>query len=215
MNAINQLPTKKELEQSMRMVDQSTTTESSVIEEDTLRYFIDGVMNREQSALSALYDATLPKIYGLALKVTRRHDLAEEVVEDTYWQVWQEADKFDMSRGVVIAWMMVICRSRALDLLRRQSNHLTLHEGWSQEEDTAPSPVEQMIALERESALHCAMKQLNNVQQQIVALAFFKDMSHQEIANHMHMALGTVKSHIKRAQYVLRVALQRESIANE
>lgn len=216
MNAINQLPTTKELEQSMRMVNQSTATESSEIEEDALRYLIEGVMNREQSALSALYDTTLPKIYGLALKVTRRHDLAEEVVEDTYWQVWQEADKFDKSRGVVIAWMMVICRSRALDLLRRQSNHLALNESWNQgEEDTTPSPVEQMIALERESALHCAMKQLNKVQQQILALAFFKDMSHQEIANHMHMALGTVKSHIKRAQNVLRVALQSESIANE
>ena len=200
----------------MRMVNQSMATEKSVIEEDALRYLIDGVINREQNALSALYDATLPKVYGLALKVTRRHDLAEEVVEDTYWQIWQEANKFDMTRGVVIAWMMVICRSRALDLLRRQTPHTTLNENWSDyAEDVAPSPVEQMIALERGSALHRAIRQLNKVQQQIVALAFFKDMSHQEIANHMHMALGTVKSHIKRAQQILRVALQNESITNE
>ena len=216
MNTIDDLTTIKELEKSIRMVNQSTKTESLVIAEDALRYFIDGVVNREQSALSALYDATLHKVYGLALKVTRRHDLAEEVVEDTYWQIWQEADKFDTSRGVVIAWMMVICRSRALDLLRRQPHHIPLNEsGGDYEEEATPSPVEQMITLERESALHGAMKQLSKVQQQMIALAFFKDMSHQEIANHMHMALGTVKSHIKRAQVLLRIALQNEGVINE
>jgi RNA polymerase sigma-70 factor (ECF subfamily) len=216
MNTIDDLTTKKELEKSIRMVNQSTTTESLVIAEDALRYFMDGVVNREASALSALYDATLHKIYGLALKVTRRHDLAEEVVEDTYWQIWQEADKFDTNRGVVIAWMMVICRSRALDLLRRQPHHIPLDESVGDyEEEATPSPVEQMITLERESALHGAMKQLSKVQQQMIALAFFKDMSHQEIANHMHMALGTVKSHIKRAQVLLRIALQNEGVINE
>jgi RNA polymerase sigma-70 factor (ECF subfamily) len=216
MNAINQLPIIKELEKSMRMVNQSRSALSPVIAEDTLRYFIDGVINREQSALSSLYDATMHKIYGLALKVTRRHDLAEEAVEDTYWQVWQEAHKFDTSRGVVIAWMMVICRSRALDLLRQQPNHITFDEGCNEYvEESTPSPVDQMIALESGTALHEAINQLSKVQQQMIALAFFKDMSHQEIASHMHMALGTVKSHIKRAQVVLRIALQNESILNE
>ena len=172
---------------------------------------VQGLLTRDEQSLAELYDCTLAKVYGLALKITRRHDLAEEVVEDTYMQAWQEIAKFDYNRGPVIAWLMVICRSRAIDALRRldvaESNaepeHLDIELG------KEGSPLDILMLLERESAIQLGMAQLNALQRQLLALAFFKGFTHDEIAQQMQMPLGTVKSTIKRAQDKLKVALSK------
>ena len=172
---------------------------------------VQGLVARDEQSLAELYDCTLAKVYGLALKITRRHDLAEEVVEDTYMQAWQEIAKFDYNRGPVIAWLMVICRSRAIDALRRldvaeshaEPEHLETELG------KEASPLDILMLLERESAIQLAMTQLNALQRQLLALAFFKGYTHDEIAQQMQMPLGTVKSTIKRAQDKLKVALSK------
>lgn len=173
---------------------------------------IQGLLNRNEASLSELYDITLSKIYGLALKITRRHDLAEEVVEDTYIQAWQEITKFDHSRGPMIAWLMVICRTRAIDALRRldeaesHADPTSVSED-SEDDDKANNPLDILLVLESESDIHIAIQTLSALQRQLVALAFFKGYTHDEIALHIKMPLGTVKSNIKRAQDKLRVAL--------
>ena len=81
--------------------------ERSLLQPDQLFKIVQGMIKRDESSLSVLYECTLPKVYGLALKITRRHDLAEEVVEDTYMQAWQEAARFDSDRGPTMAWLMM------------------------------------------------------------------------------------------------------------
>ena len=172
---------------------------------------VQGLVAREEQSLAELYDCTLAKVYGLALKITCRHDLAEEVVEDTYMQAWQEIAKFDHARGPVIAWLMVICRSRAIDALRK----LDIAESHAEPENLETelgkeaSPLDILLLLERESAIQLAMAQLNALQRQLLALAFFKGFTHDEIAHQMQLPLGTVKSTIKRAQDKLKVALTK------
>src|SRR5262252_2674734 len=83
------------------------------------RDWLAAIARRDESALAAFYDATISRVYGLALRITRQPESAAEVVSDVYFQVWREADRYDTGRGNVIAWLMTICRSRALDLLRR------------------------------------------------------------------------------------------------
>lgn len=170
---------------------------------------VTGIIHRDEQCLADLYDATLAKVYGLALKITRRHDLAEEVVEDTYMQAWQEIAKFDSTRGPIIAWLMVICRSRAIDALRRldaAESHAE-PEKLSSQIDNANSPLDILLMLERESDIRQAVANLNALQRQLISLAFFKGYTHEEIANHMQMPLGTVKSSIKRAQDKLKIIL--------
>lgn len=177
----------------------------------TEQYFnmVTGMLARDEQSLVDLYDCTLAKVYGLALKITRRHDLAEEVVEDTYMQAWQEIAKFDNVRGPVIAWLMVICRSRAIDALRR----LDIAESHAEPEslnshvESANSPLDILLLLERESDIRQAMADLNAMQRQLISLAFFKGYTHEEIAKHMQLPLGTVKSNIKRAQDKLKITL--------
>jgi RNA polymerase sigma factor (sigma-70 family) len=173
---------------------------------------IEGMLERDEQSLAELYDCTLAKVYGLALKITRRHDLAEEVVEDTYMQAWQEVSKFDIARGPVMAWLMMICRSRAIDALRRldEAESHADPECLSDDIGKVSSPLDILLLLERESDIQIAMKSLNALQRQLLALAFFKGYTHEEIALQMHIPLGTVKSNIKRAQNKLKIALNKK-----
>ena len=176
---------------------------------EPLHFLIEGMLARDEQSLAQLYDATLPKVYGLALKITRRHDLAEEVAEDTYLQAWQEIAKFDDQRGPMMAWLMVICRTRAIDAIRRL-DQAELHaepESLRAIVDKANSPLDILLMLERESTIQIAMASLNVLQRQLIALAFFKGYTHEDIAQQMHIPLGTVKSHIKRAQNTLKAKL--------
>ena len=189
----------------------SSVTEKAVLPTEQYLHVITGMQARDETSLAKLYDCTLPKVYGLALKITRRHDLAEEVVEDTYMQAWQEIAKFDCARGPVMAWLMMICRSRAIDVLRRldkAESHAEPELMGSHAELTKNSPLDILLLLERESDIHTAMHNLNALQRQLIALAFFKGYTHEEIALQMHMPLGTVKSNIKRAQNKLKDELK-------
>jgi RNA polymerase sigma-70 factor (ECF subfamily) len=184
--------------------DLSTTSDMLVL--------IDRMAKRDESSLAAFYDLTLSKVYGLALKITRRHDLAEDVVVDTYWQAWHQSVRFDISRGVPMAWLMLICRTRALDALRKldeAGSHPEPSELIVESEFLCPT-LEKMLTLERDSALHVAMAKLSAIQRQLIALAFFKGYTHQEISEQINLPLGSVKSHIKRAQSSLKDALSHQ-----
>ena len=182
-------------------------TEKAVLPTEQFFSVITGMLARDETSLAELYDCTLSKVYGLALKITRRHDLAEEVVEDTYMQAWQEIAKFDSARGPVMAWLMVICRSRAIDALRRldeAESHAEPELMLNHAELVNNSPLDILLLLERETDIHLAMNSLNALQRQLIALAFFKGYTHEEIALQMQMPLGSVKSNIRRAQNKLK-----------
>ena len=182
-------------------------TEKAVLPTEQFFSVITGMLARDETSLAELYDCTLSKVYGLALKITRRHDLAEEVVEDTYMQAWQEIAKFDSARGPVMAWLMVICRSRAIDALRRldeAESHAEPELMLNHAELVNNSPLDILLLLERETDIHIAMNSLNALQRQLLALAFFKGYTHEEIALQMQMPLGSVKSNIRRAQNKLK-----------
>lgn len=164
----------------------------------------------DEAALGKLYESTLSRVFGLALKICRRHDLAEEAVVETYWQAWRDASRFDLNRGGVMAWLMMICRSRALDLLRKQDDAVCMAEPEALlefEADPGGMPLNQLISAEQAGLLHQAIHALTPTQRQLIALAFYRGLSHQEISGHAGMALGTVKSHLKRAQDTLRSVL--------
>ena len=186
--------------------------ESTLRPADQFFNIVQGMIERDEASLTELYELTLSKVYGLALKITRRHDLAEEVAEDTYMQAWQEATRFDSGRGPTMAWLMMICRSRAIDALRRldQAESHAAPEILNPDLSGSNSPLDILLVLERESDMHIAMATLNPMQRQFIALAFFKGYTHEEIAMQMSMPLGSVKSNIKRAQTKLKIALTQE-----
>jgi RNA polymerase sigma factor (sigma-70 family) len=166
----------------------------------------------DEAALAHFYGLTLSRVYALALRIAGRRDLAEEVCVETYWQAWREAVRYDAQRGQPMAWLMVMARSRTLDALRRLDTvaYCPDPEIYLDGESCPDgSPLDQLMAAEQSSALGRALAALTPVQRQMVGLAFYKDLSHQEISAQTGLPLGTVKSHLKRAQDTLRIALRQ------
>jgi len=174
------------------------------------------IARRDERALAAFYDASAGRVYALALRITGTPQAAEEVASDVYWQVWNQAERYDPARGKVMAWLMTLCRSRALDHLRREDSPLLSSEqqetGVSAVADERPSPLDITLALERNSAVRAALLTLNSSQRQLLSLAFFRGLSHQEIATYTGLPLGSVKSAIRKAMLALKAILARHSV---
>lgn len=178
------------------------------------RALVARIADGDESALAALYDATAARLYALALRITRHTHDAEDVVEEAYFQIWRSADQYDRQRGRVLAWMLTICRSRALDLLRKQDRaELGADpELLSDQSDACAVDPQQLISMfQRDSAVHAAIAQLPGEQRQLVALAFLRDLSHQQISEQLKMPLGTVKTHIRKALATMRDLLEAAS----
>lgn len=178
---------------------------------------LDGIIDRSEPALARLYDATVSRVYGLALRIARTPEAAEEVVSDVYMQVWREASRFDATRGSVIAWLMTISRSRAIDSLRRKDeafSHPDPHELAPEGSFAIDGPYDLLAQSRSNAALNDAIGQLTPLQRQLLALAFFRGLSHSEIQEHSGLALGTIKTCIRRALTKLRELLGDEVVGH-
>lgn len=183
-------------------------------EEPRCRELLAAIAKRDQGAMEALYDITIGRAYGVALRITRRRDAAEDVVAEVYWQVWQQAERYDSQRGSALGWLLTICRSRALDYLRRRDKaelYPEPHELQSEPDIGNENPQDLLVAVERDSLLHTALNGLSSQQRQLIALAFFRGLSHQEIADFTGMPLGSVKTHLRKALGTLRNTLGSSS----
>ena len=178
---------------------------------------VQAVKTKDRDAFGTLYDATVSRVFGLAMRITRQRELAEEVVSDVYMQVWQHADTYSAERGKVIAWLCVLCRSRALDALRRDNTAIRKAsvglEAMAEPEDPIEPP-DLLVSLEQGSAIHAAVGRLSEQQRQLVALAYFRGYSHSELAAFMKMPIGTVKTHLYRAIAKLREVMSEGAATN-
>jgi RNA polymerase sigma-70 factor (ECF subfamily) len=167
------------------------------------------ITHKDEAALGALYQASISRVWGLALRITRQPEAAEEVAEDVYMQVWRQAARFDARRGSVLAWLLTICRSRALDYLRRRDDAEPHPEPETLADETmaAADPQDLLLAVERDNRMYAVLDELDAVQRQLLALAFFKGLSHQEVSAHTGMPLGTVKTHLRKALAAMRISL--------
>ena len=179
-------------------------------DEAQLAQWIACIVQHDERALAALYDATFSRTYGLVLRIVKRAAWAEEVVEDAYFQVWRQAPRFDPARGKALTWLLAMARSRAIDALRREARfrHDSLDDEAAAEPLDGQAPMDELLDLARRHAdLHQALMALQTQPRQLVALAFFRGLSHEEIASQTELPLGTVKSQIRRALIALRQRL--------
>jgi len=182
------------------------------LDNPALAQLLGRVMRQDEAALAELYEQLASRVYAVALRITRRVACAEEVMQDTFWQVWRQAPRFDAQRGSATAWVLMMARSRALDAVRARV-HDPLHAGRQSDDDdlftdeAAADPFDLLQAVRRDGALHAQLAKLDPLRRQLIALAFFRGMTQDEIANHMGLPLGTVKSHFRRTLAALQAAL--------
>jgi RNA polymerase sigma-70 factor (ECF subfamily) len=197
-------------EPSRHSTTPSSATVGAAPDEKLLQDCIARIVDRDQEALAALYAAVVGRVYGMALRMTRQAALAEEVTQDTFWQIWRQAPRFAPERGSTLAWIMTMARSRALDALRRIEPGQCELEAEVLERAESPekeAPPDLLNAMQEGHYLYATLASLDPLPRQLLSLAFFRGLSHEEIAGHTGMPLGTVKSHIRRALATLRQLL--------
>ena len=177
---------------------------------DPLAPFVEDMCRGNEQALESLYEATVGKLYALATAILHHVQDAEDVVCATYTQAWETASQYDPARASTLAWLTMMCRSRALDQLRkRRTQSAPLAQLDANEMDALAAPPEDLLALvEENSRVHAALAGLSEERRQLVSLAFLRDLTHAEIARMTGMPLGTVKSHLRRALMQLRAQLE-------
>jgi RNA polymerase sigma-70 factor (ECF subfamily) len=194
-------------------------------DEPQLQAWLAQIVRQDEKALANLYQSTIGRVFGLAMRIVRDTAMAEEVAEDTFWQVWRQAPRFDPARGCALAWLLTIARSRALDAVRsrRRAQAVSVSVDALEHADDAPTDVHErtasdphdlLAAVQTGHLVQSALMRLGPVPRQLVSLAFFGGLTHEEIAGQTGMPLGTVKSHIRRALIALRTWLAPEALGH-
>jgi RNA polymerase sigma-70 factor (ECF subfamily) len=164
----------------------------------------------DRGAFRALYEATAPKLFGVALRILRREDWAEEVLQECYVSVWRHAPEYSASRAAPMTWMTSIVRNRCLDWLRRPNPQPLDDEALEAVESDNPGPLAELERGRDTAALARCLRGLEARQRQAIALAFFDGLSHAELAQHLREPLGTVKTWVRRGLRRLKSCLEEQ-----
>jgi len=162
-------------------------------------------------AFERLYRLCAPLLMGVALRIVRRAEVAEEVLHDTFTRIWQTAQSFDPLAARPVAWMVAIARNRALDTVAShdvsrvdpyEEGALDRFFDWSEGADDAEA--------RRQSTrwLRDCLGRLQAAERQALVLAYQHGLSHSELAAQLQTPLGTVKSWVRRGMASLRVCME-------
>jgi RNA polymerase sigma-70 factor (ECF subfamily) len=186
-------------------VSVKTSTERS--DEDLLLALAAG----DDSALAPLYGRYVPTVFKIAVQSLGK-EAAEDVVQEVFSSVWKNAGTFDPARGQARAWIVQIARSRVLNELRRRSRKPESPgdgDGAAMVDvpDLASQPDQIVWEDYRRAAIQKAIHSLAPPQRQALSLAFFEDLTHEQVANVLKVPLGTTKTRIRAGIQQLRIAL--------
>jgi len=161
----------------------------------------------DESALGLLYDQWIQPVYSLVVQLLRDADEAEDVVEETFWQAWQRAASYDVSRGTVRTWLLTIARSRALDRLRVRNRRRDETPVTADVAIDERDPLLDLEGRERRDLVLSALNELPPDQRRALELAYFRGLTQSEIAETLGEPLGTIKTRMRLGMMKLREKL--------
>ena len=157
----------------------------------------------ERSALRIIYDLEAARMVGVAMRILRRRDLAEEATHDAFMRIWRSARTFEPSRGSARAWIYTSVRNQALTILRDEGRF-----GPDEPTDNEmPEPHSALARLPESSALRHCLEKLDPGRRSAIVLAYVHGFSHGELAGRLGVPLGTIKSWIRRGLVSLQECL--------
>lgn len=173
------------------------------------------IAEQDDQALAALYDRHAPVIYNLIMRIVHEKVIADELLQETFWQVWLKAADY-RSEGSVPAWLYRIARNKSLNQLRRQQARPRSHESGTEEAEQAlwntiedaDAQVDKIVQRRWEhEQLREALYDIPEEQRYCLELAYFDGMSQSQIAEHTRVPLGTIKTRIRMGLKKLRYIL--------
>jgi RNA polymerase sigma-70 factor (ECF subfamily) len=155
----------------------------------------------DSAALRQIYDRCVGRAYAIALRILRTRADAEEVIQETFLQVWKKAREYDPRRGGLEAWVVTIARTRAIDRMRGRgaATRLTEHVQFEPVPESA-RPLQPDVVAEshqEQARVRAALAQLPLEQRAVLELAFYEGLSHRDISERTGQPLGTVKTRVR------------------
>lgn len=192
------------------MCDTQTVANAPSIHEQEWAGLLARIAVGDQSALAELYDASSPKVFGLAMKILGDHAAAEETTLDVYTQVWRRISTYDAERGTPGRWLMTLAKHRAIDRFRSsylERGRQVPVEQAAELPGREETPEQYSVGLERHRLVQEALATLSADQRQAIALAYYWGMSQSEVADQLKLPLGTVKTQVRLGMIKLREVL--------
>lgn len=170
------------------------------------------IAQQDQAALAQLYDRYVRVLYAIAFRSLGSAEESEEVVLDVFAQVWRIAERYDATKGRVDTWLFMMTRSRVLDRLRslqRTAKVVNASENAAESQLNHPSidPIEDALISERRTQVIAALQQIPEEQRRVIELAYYKGLTHSEIAIETGLSIGTVKTRIRLGLSKLKLTL--------
>lgn len=170
---------------------------------------------RDAVAFRQLYNATSSKLFGFALRILHKQELAEEALQEGFVAIWNNAATYQSHLAAPMTWMATIVRNKAFDVLRRSDDTVEIDaeqfdgEVMNALKDPQATPIEALQMSGDAKALAYCMSALEGLHRQVIALAYYHDLSHSEVAQQMSLPIGTVKTWIRRSLERLRTCLAK------
>lgn len=177
------------------------------------------VARGDSAALEVLYDRYASRVLGISLKIVGDQALAEDILQETFWRVWQSAATYQSQLGAFAGWLFRIARNLSIDAYRRRNVRPQIMMNTRGEDsvtilEETPDPdmdvAEQAQAILTNRQIRNALASLPDVQRQVIELAYFYGMTRQEIAEATGEALGTIHTRARLALQKLRGELERD-----
>ncbi len=173
-----------------------------------LVWLLAAIAKGDQEAFERLYAATRAKLYGVVLRILRRTDLADEVMQEAYLKIWRSAGEFDPRIATPITWMVAIARNRALDLVRKKKEASIEDEPGAME---APSeeahPLDRHEMTDELRRLLACLGDLEADRRRLVLLAYYSGWSREQLAAKFDTPVNTVKTWLRRSLIQIRECL--------
>ena len=168
------------------------------------------VATGDEGAFAQLYDRFSPGLYSLVLKMTSNEAEAEDVLQDAFSHIWRRAATYDRERSAAFTWAVMITRNKCIDRMRMRQRAARIAEkaanevGSDQVDDAA---AEEAVLRDQRLRVRTVLAQVAPEQKVAIELAFFNDLTHEQIAERLGAPLGTVKARIRRGLQRLRELL--------
>lgn len=164
----------------------------------------------DSDAFQQLYNQTAPKLLGLAMFIVKNKPSAEEILQESYIKIWNNAGEYHQERGSVMTWMSTIVRYSAIDMLRKQNRQVQREDSLVPVlENSAESYEYHFEQWQEQELLQGCLEELTSIQKQSISMAFLEGLTHSELAESLKAPLGSVKSWIRRGLISLRRCLEQ------
>ena len=183
-------------------------TDNIVERRRALLHAMERVSSGDRDALQDVYQRTSAKLLGVILRIVPDREQAEDVLQEVYFKVWRRAGRYDPEKGSPISWLATIARNSAIDEVRRSGRIETAGNSGIAEIADSSAPADEMLCQSEEhEAVRRCMETLEQNQRKSIRLAFFGGFSHSQLAEHVGVPLGTMKSWIRRGLVSLKGCL--------